>query len=96
MKTLAEFIALNRFGLGPAPAEAANVAGDPRGWAAAQIIRQQTVPPALAAFPSSAHTLEKIHSARMQGPEKLRPATRELIPKAPGTDSLGLPFVAGF
>ena len=49
MQSLDAFIALNRFGLGPAPGEADLVAADPRGWIEAQITPHQVVPPALAA-----------------------------------------------
>ena len=76
MNNIATFIALNRFGLGIAPGESDAVEADPRGWIKAQIARRQTVPAALRSFPGSASIMKEMHEARIEGPEKLREATR--------------------
>lgn len=72
MNNIATFIAINRYGLGAAPDEAARVADDPRGWLKAQVQRKQMVPTSLARFRSSASMLSDIHNARLKGPEYLR------------------------
>ena len=47
-------IAANRFGLGARPGEIKAIAGDPRGWLIAQLEPETTLPPPLAALPSTA------------------------------------------
>lgn len=78
MKSLATFIALNRFGLGPAPGEADQIAADPRGWLRSQVRPRQAIPSALAAFPSSADTMAQIHTARLAGGDTRRQTMRGL------------------
>ncbi len=76
MKDIDSFIALNRFGLGIGPGESEAVEGAPKEWIKWQIVRHQTVPAALDAFPSSASIMKDIHEARLESPEKLRQVTR--------------------
>ncbi len=78
MKDIASFIALNRFGLGAAPGEDRHIATDPRGWIKTQIVRKQETPAVLGTYRSSESIMAEIHNARLEGPEKLRPTTREL------------------
>ena len=71
MQRIDTFIALNRFGLGPAPGEAARVEADPRGW-----LRLQTRPRAVplgtgASLRDSATIGASFHRARMDGDEGL-------------------------
>ena len=75
MQSLDAFIALNRFGLGPAPGEADLVAADPRGWIEAQITPHQVVPPALAAFGGSDAIMAEIQTVRRQGSREEKAAT---------------------
>ena len=63
MNNLETFHALHRFGLGPAPGEAAAVGDDPRAWLTAQI-GERPLPAALTAFPSSTGTMARIQRAR--------------------------------
>lgn len=76
MKDLASFVAVNRFGLGPAPGEADAVGQDPRQWVKAQIRRQTGTPEALAPFRSAADIFAGIHRARLDGAEALGQANR--------------------
>ena len=78
MKDIATFQALHRFGLGPAPSDAATIGDDPRGWVRQQIGRQN-VPPSLRNHKSSADVLSAIHSARRQGAQELQRATRRAM-----------------
>lgn len=78
MKDIATFIALNRFGLGAAPGEAARLRGDPRGWIMAQIEPRQTIPAALSQMPPSEQTMRQIHEARLQSAEIRRETARKL------------------
>jgi uncharacterized protein (DUF1800 family) len=75
MQDIASFIALNRFGLGVGPGEPEAVEADPKGWIRRQIVRHQTVPAALTAFPSAAVIMKEIHEARLESPEILRQVT---------------------
>lgn len=52
-------IALNRFGLGGAPGEAAAAEADPRGWLAAQVSEPPPDYPVLAALPPSSEALQE-------------------------------------
>ncbi|MEM1076390.1 MAG: DUF1800 domain-containing protein [Pseudomonadota bacterium] len=81
MKDMATFQALNRFGLGPAPGEAAAVATDPRGWVTAQI-RSAEIPAALTRFAGSADILVAIQTARMRGRDDLRKETLKAYRRA--------------
>ena len=76
MKRIATFTAMNRFGLGPAPEEAARVDEDPRSWVHEQIAFQD-MPRAFSRFESSAEIIKTIHQARLTGPDELRQATRK-------------------
>jgi len=53
MESIETFIAVNRFGLGPAPGEAARVAADPKGWIHDQIDRHPKTPKILKGFRDS-------------------------------------------
>ena len=75
MNNLETFHALHRFGLGPAPGEAAAVGDDPRAWLTAQI-GERPLPAALTAFPSSTDTMMRIQRARTEDPEIRRAITR--------------------
>lgn len=88
MQNLDTFIALNRFGLGPAPGEAGLVETDPRGWIAAQISPKQTVPAAFSSFTSSETVLADIHRARRTGSEELKKKTRQAYRTAFGNEVL--------
>jgi len=46
-------IAAHRFGLGPRPGELRAIADDPRGWVKSQLGPQTSLPPAIAALPST-------------------------------------------
>ncbi|WP_164736521.1 DUF1800 domain-containing protein [Pararhodobacter zhoushanensis] len=69
MRTIASFIALNRFGLGAAPGEADAIGDDPRGWLSAQIQPSAPLPEALRGFRSSEAIINGILSARLESPE---------------------------
>lgn len=73
---MASFHAVNRFGLGPAPGEVAEVQSDPRGWLHAQIGPHHT-PRELARFRSSDDLLTQIFSARRGGAEAVEQAVRD-------------------
>ncbi len=75
MKSLDTFIALNRFGLGPAPGEAENASDDPRGWIKAQIEKKQKPVAAFVGLRSAASMNADIHNARLKSPEDLRKTT---------------------
>ncbi|MEZ5716803.1 MAG: DUF1800 domain-containing protein [Paracoccaceae bacterium] len=75
MKSLDAFIALNRFGLGPAPDEAAQVEPDPRAWIASQI-GPQPLPPALAGLDGSEPVLAALYRALASGDRDARQAAR--------------------
>lgn len=71
VKSIDTFIAMNRFGLGPAPGEADRVEADPRGWVRDQT-RPRSVPLATgAALRDSATIGARFHAARMAGGEGL-------------------------
>ena len=46
-------IAANRFGLGARPGELKSISGDPRGWLRAQLTPETSLPPPMAALPST-------------------------------------------
>ncbi|MDQ2090799.1 DUF1800 domain-containing protein [Marimonas arenosa] len=81
MQDIASFIALNRFGLGPAPGEAEAVMSDPRGWIAAQIALRHREPAELAGFESSEAILAAIHTARVKGDRDTRKTTNTMLRK---------------
>ncbi len=72
MKTLETYIALNRFGLGPAPGEASEVEKDPQDWVREQISRRQKTPKALEDFRSSSEIIEQLGKARQKDKERYR------------------------
>ena len=72
MKTLETYIALNRFGLGPAPGEAAKVEKDPREWVKDQIKRNQKTPDALKRFRSTDDIVTQLESARAKNKNAFR------------------------
>jgi uncharacterized protein (DUF1800 family) len=57
------FIATTRFGLGPRPGDLATVAGDPRGWLAAQLERPET-PSAIADLPPAQDQMRRFVALR--------------------------------
>ncbi len=67
MKNIETFIALNRFGLGPAPREARKVEDDPKAWIKAQITPRATIPRSLIGFRNSDDIIRDIHKARKRG-----------------------------
>lgn len=67
MRSADTFTALNRFGLGAAPGEAAYVGNDPRGWVAEQIRPEAALPPLLAGFRSSEAVITAVNEARLVG-----------------------------
>jgi len=76
VNALDTFIAVNRFGLGPAPGESDRVAPDPRGW-----VRNQTRPRAVplntnAPLRDAATIGASFHTARMDGGEELMQTIR--------------------
>ncbi|MEE4174827.1 MAG: DUF1800 domain-containing protein [Xanthomonadales bacterium] len=76
MKSIETFIAVNRFGLGPAPGEADRAARDPRGW-----VRNQTRLPAVplqstTSLRDAATIGASFHTARMSGGEGLMKSIR--------------------
>lgn len=75
MKSLATFIALNRFGLGPAPGEADKASKDPRGWIKAQIETKRKPVAAFEGLRSVASMNADIHNARLKSPEDLKKTT---------------------
>ena len=77
MATVDGFIAENRFGLGSRPGELDSINRSPRAWISSQISNPFDVPPELSGLQSSVEILEKIHSARIKGPETLRALARE-------------------
>ena len=72
MQNIAAFTALNRFGLGSKPEDAAFVAGDPARWLKGQISASAALPASLQEFPSSADIMKDIHQARRAGDRMLR------------------------
>jgi len=87
MKDIATFIALNRFGLGASPGDAERISDDPRGWISSQINTSQPIPASLSQFPASSDLLSKIHTARMESPERLREVARGLYREAFGRET---------
>lgn len=76
MRDVATFIALNRFGLGAAPAEAEAIGDDPRGWIATQIDGRGAA--GAAGGRASAGLLAEMHRAANEGPERLNATARRL------------------
>ena len=72
MTTAEQFIAVNRFGLGPAPGEFDRVGADPRGWLRAQTFSAPELPPQFGRLRGSAAIARDIHRARLEGPETLQ------------------------
>lgn len=89
MRSADTFTALNRFGLGAAPGEAALAGDDPRGWVAAQIRPEPALPPLLAGFRGSEAILTALNEARLQGDE-----AREAAFSAALTDDYRLAVLA--
>ena len=74
------FIAANRFGLGPRPGELAAIAGDPRGWVAAQIAGERRPPKPLRGLPSAADgILAVIDAQRAGGAEAAKQTIKRLM-----------------
>ena len=69
MRSADTFTALNRFGLGALPGEAARVGDDPRGWVAAQLVPEAALPPALAGLRGSEAIITALNEARLMGAE---------------------------
>ncbi|MDX1781582.1 MAG: DUF1800 domain-containing protein [Thalassovita sp.] len=74
MQDIASFIALNRFGLGAAPGDAARVSRDPRGWIKSQIKRRSPLPQSLARFHASPDIMLGLHRAQADGKDALTSA----------------------
>lgn len=72
MNTLETYIALNRFGLGPAPGEARKVEKDPQDWVKDQIKRTQKTPDLLKRFRSSEDIIVELESVRQKNKDKYR------------------------
>ena len=72
MKNIETFIALNRFGLGPAPGEAKRAEDDPRGWVKAQIKSSQRTPKLLARFRGSAAIIKDMALDRNNDPKSTK------------------------
>ena len=70
MKNIETFIALNRFGLGPAPREANDVEDDPKAWVKAQISPRVAIPRPLVKFRNSDDIIRDIHMTRQKGANK--------------------------
>lgn len=64
MQTLDTFIAVNRFGLGPKPGEADQIANDPKAWVKNQIRRNPKTPKAISGFRSSADLIKELETSR--------------------------------
>ena len=73
--TLAAVLAAGRFGFAPKPGELSRIAGDPRGWVAAQLGRRADPPPG--ALVSSAVTVAAMLEARKDKEE--RPQLKEQL-----------------
>ncbi|MDU8927434.1 DUF1800 domain-containing protein [Alisedimentitalea sp. MJ-SS2] len=101
MQQLETFIALNRFGLGPAPGEAAIAAPDPRGWIADQITPAPRLPATLRGFRSSAAIFAEVYAARRIGPsdettamakDRRKTLAREIMARAQAMIDTPTPF----
>lgn len=79
MKTLATYIAINRFGLGPRPEEADAVEKDPKKWIKAQIKRSPETPTSLKAFMPSEEIVRLSGTARAE--KKQNKSSRQKIDK---------------
>lgn len=100
MNSLDAFIALNRFGLGPAPGESARVEPDPKGWIAAQIAPQPLPGPLHGLAPSQTHIVALTRARLSKDPDIRRLARKanrkaylaELIARAEAQIATPTPF----
>ena len=72
MRDIDSFTALNRFGMGAGPGDAALIGGDPRGFVGAQIVPSAGLPAALAGFAPSATMIADYATARRARDGSLR------------------------
>ncbi len=79
MKTLASYIAINRFGLGPRPGEADKVEKDPKKWIKEQIQRSPRIPAGLLRYKSSEDIVRLSGTARAE--KKQNKTARQKIDK---------------
>ncbi len=76
MTSTTAFIAVNRFGLGAAPGELADAAGDPKAWLRAQISPDPRLPEPLGDLPDAAANLTIFLEARRKGVREIRRQAR--------------------
>jgi len=102
MRDIASFIALNRFGMGAAPGDAALIATDPQGWVLNQIMPEIRVPRLYRTRQRSDDILRGIYEARAESREAGSEATRvayrsefnpSLVTRARLTIASNTPFV---
>lgn len=79
MRSIATFIALNRFGLGAGPGDDALVGDDPRGWLLSQIDPAAPLPESLARFRSTDAIITEIYTALPEGQEAVRAVIDRLL-----------------
>jgi len=94
VRSIATFIALNRFGMGAGPGDDARVGDDPRGWLQAQIRPGAPLPEALRGFRSSDEIATEILAARHEGVQAMREVLRKAVRSDLRAESLARGAVA--